>query len=329
MPTRMQTPIGLVLIALVAAAGVPATAHAQAAPAKPSAAAGGASGAKPAGAKQTATGKSSAAASAEEGVRQAIAAYGRALAQGDVQAMAKFWTADGDYVGPAGRSVKAKQALEKGESAANPPPLALQTESVRMITPEVALEDGVCQLTPPGEKPIFRGHYSAVWVKQQGSWLLSSLRESVAPPPSQAERLGALEWLVGEWEADNDGAIITVATKWTDNRMYLLRDIIVERDGRVIHRISQRIGLDPLTRRLKAWTFDVDGAVSEGYWSQKGDTWVVQTNGVTRDGQATSAKNVYSDLTADSFTLKSLDAQVGSESKPGFELHFKRLPADE
>ena len=45
----------------------------------------------------------------QEGVRQAIAAYGRALAQGDVQAMAKFWTADGDYVGPSGRSVKARR----------------------------------------------------------------------------------------------------------------------------------------------------------------------------------------------------------------------------
>ena len=75
-----------------------------------------------------------------------------------------------------------------------------------MITPEVALEDGICELTPEGQKPIFRGHYSAVWIKQQGAWLLSSLRESLAPPPPQTNRLAALEWLVGEWEADDDGA---------------------------------------------------------------------------------------------------------------------------
>ncbi len=50
---------------------------------------------------------------------------------------------------------------------------------------------------------------------------------------------------------------------------------------------------------------------------------------MTRDGQITTAKNVYSDITNDEFVLKSLEAQVGSTSKPEFELHFKRVASEE
>jgi len=308
---------------------VPAVVHAQAAPAKPSAATGGASGAKSGGVKPPAAGKAPAAASGEEGLRQVISAYDRAVAQGDLQAMAKFWTPDGDYVGPTGRATKARPALEAGDAKGAASHLVLETKSLRMVTPEVALEDGICELKSEGEKPIFRGNYSAVWVKLQGAWLLSSLRESLAPPPSHATRLSALDWLVGEWEAVDGTATITVKSDWSDTKMYLLREIVVEREDRVIHRITQRIAWDPLTKRIKGWTFDADGSVGESFWTKQGEDWIAQSTGVTRVGQITSAKNVYSGITADSFSLRSSDAQVGQESKPEFELHFKRVPADQ
>jgi uncharacterized protein (TIGR02246 family) len=324
MPTRTQTPVSLVLISMVVLVGAPAVAHAQATTPKPAA-----PGARPGGTKPAAAGKGAPAATADNALRQTVTAYGRAVAEGDLQAMAKFWTADGDYVDPSGRSVKARQSLEKGAPVEDHPPLALDTQSLRMVTPDVALEDGVCELTPEGAKPIFRGRYTALWVKQQGTWLLSSLRESVAPPPSGIDRLTALEWMIGEWEADGDGMIVTAKNSWTDNKVYLLREIVIERDGRVVHSLMQRIAWDPLTRRIKGWTFDADGSMGEAYWTQQGDSWVALTSGVTRDGETTSGKSVYSEITADSFLLKSADAMVGSTSKPGFELRFKRLPADQ
>ncbi|HTU24719.1 MAG TPA: nuclear transport factor 2 family protein [Pirellulales bacterium] len=331
----MQTSIALSLFSsLFFWAATPASVHAQASGNRP-AAAGGAAGTKPGGNKPGAVGKTTPAASGEEGLRQVIAAYGKALAEGDMAAMAKFWTADGNYVDPRGRSVKAREALEKMVQLdkeglkGSIPHLALETESLRLVTPEVALEDGVSELATEGEKPIFRGRYLAVWVKQQGSWLLSSLRESLAPPPSPVDRLNALEWLVGDWEADEDGNTITVSAKWTANKVYLLCDVVVEHDERVTHRFTERIAWDPLTRRLKGWKFDADGGMGEGSWTQHGDTWVVRSSGVTRDGRTTSAKNIYSDISTNSFTLRSAEAQVDGESKPEFELHFKRLPADQ
>jgi uncharacterized protein (TIGR02246 family) len=277
----------------------------------------------------TVGGKSPPASGGEEGVRKAIAAYERALGEGDAEAIAKFWTADGDYAGPSGRVVNARKSLASGTVDPSGLHLKLKTESLRLVTPDVAQEDGVCELTPEGQKPIYRGHYSAVWVRQQGNWLLSSMRETVSPPPSGAGRLAALEWLVGEWTAENDGATITVTGNWIDNKVYLQREIIVERDDRVVHRVTQRIAFDPLTRRLKAWSFDADGGLGESFWNRQGDTWVVETTGVTRDGQTTSARNVFSDITDDAFVMKAVDAEVGGVSKPKLELHFKRIPADQ
>ena len=111
--------------------------------------------------------------------------------------------------------------------------------------------------------------------------------------------------------------------------MYLLREIVIEREDRVVHSLTQRIGWDPLTKRLKGWTFDADGSVGESYWTQQGDTWVVQTSGVTARGRDHRRKNRLQRDFRRQLCGCSTDAQVGSESKPGFELHFKRLPADQ
>jgi uncharacterized protein (TIGR02246 family) len=320
MPTGMKTQIALGLLLLSA---VPALAQT---PPTKSATPGGA-GAGKATPKPAAAGKASGAASGEEAVRQASAAYVRALAEGKPEAIAKFWTADGDYAGPSGHVVNARKALENGVIDAAGPRLTLKTESLRIVTPDVAQEDGTSELTPDGEKPIYRGHYSAVWVRQQGNWLLSSMRESASA--SHGDRLSELGWLVGEWEAEDGDATITISGNWIDNKVYLLREIVIERDGRVIHRVTQRTAWDPLTKRLKSWTFDADGGMGESLWTKQDDNWVVQTTGVTRDGQITSAKNVYSNITDNEFVLKSLDAQVGSASKPEFELHFKRVLSEE
>ena len=197
-----------------------------------------------------------------------------------------------------------------------------------MVTPEVAQEDGICEAKLEGEKPVYRGRYSAVWVRQQGAWLLSSLRETIAPPSSGADRLAPLSWLIGEWTAEDDGATVTVTGNWIDNKVYLLREIVVEREGRVVRRVNQRIAWEPLTRRLKAWTFDADGSLGESIWTREGDRWVVRTWGVMRDGQTTSARNIYSDITPDSFTMCSVDAQVGDGSRPDLELQFKRVDTE-
>src|SRR5262249_31663642 len=104
MLTRMTTPILLALQLVVLA---PALGIAQTPPARTPASPGG----RPTAQKPASAGKATDAANSPEGVRQAITAYERALTEGDPQKIAKFWTADGDYAGPSGKVVNARQAL--------------------------------------------------------------------------------------------------------------------------------------------------------------------------------------------------------------------------
>jgi uncharacterized protein (TIGR02246 family) len=323
MPRGTKKSIAWMLALLVTA---PALASAQTPPARP-APAGGAAANKAGAPKPAAPAKNPPAADAEEGLRQAIAAYARAVAEGDAAAIAKFWTADGDYAGPSGRVVNARKALESSSIDASGPHLTLKTETLRMITPDVAQEDGVSELKSEDDALLYRGHFAAIWVRQQGAWLLASLRETVAPP-SSADRLGSLDWLVGQWEAEDkdNGATITISANWIDNKMYLLREIVVEREGRVRHRLTQRTAWDPLTRRIKSWTFGSNGDVGEGFWSHQGKDWVVHSTVTTRDGRSAAAKSTYSDISADSFVFTSHDTEVGLGKKSEVELRFRRLP---
>ena len=96
------------------------------------------------------------------------------------------------------------------------------------------------------------------------------------------------------------------------------------RDGIVKHSITQRIGLDPLSPKIKSWSFDSDGGLAEAYWDKIGDSWVVSTRGASPNGHITSAHNVYTDIGPDAFTVESSEARAGNSSLKGFKLKFTR-----
>ena len=157
--------------------------------------------------KPAAPAKGADAANSQEGVRQAIAAYEGALAEGDLQKIAKFWTADGDYAGPSGRVVNAREALAGGSIDPDSPRLALKTESLRMVTPDVAQEDGICEVKADGEKTdLPRPLFGRLGPAARGLAAEQLARDHRASAPG-GDRLAALEWLVGEWTAEDDGAI--------------------------------------------------------------------------------------------------------------------------
>jgi hypothetical protein len=59
--------------------------------------------------------------------------------------------------------------------------------------------DGVTEVTPADGGLGTAARFSAVLVKKDGECYVQSLRESVAQPPSNAEHLEDLEWLIGDW----------------------------------------------------------------------------------------------------------------------------------
>lgn len=84
-------------------------------------------------------------------------------------------------------------------------------ESLRFVTKDVAIAEGIATVAYPGELPSDRS-YQVVHVKQGGKWLIDSLRDTLLPAievsettsidgkqPKIAEKLKELEWMIGNW----------------------------------------------------------------------------------------------------------------------------------
>lgn len=258
-------------------------------------------------------------------IRAAAAAYVKALEKGDAKALAAAWTANGDYVDAAGRASKARDLIAKEfrEGSGGRAALRVTVEQVRLVAPGVAIEDGHI-VHAAGETPR-RSRYSAVWVKQEGAWRLDSLRESMLPAAPRNPRLEDLAWLLGEFAglADDETQVVVSGTISRDGN-YVLREVTVTHPDHSVRSFSQRIGWDPLAGNFKSWTFDSGGGYSEGAWKLQGESWIVNTNGVSSDGKRTSATNVHSQIDDKGFVFESVGATIEGKLVPDMKVKLTR-----
>ena len=265
----------------------------------------------------------------EQAIRATTKAYREAIAKGDSKAVAEFWTPDGDFVDGQGSIHSVKELTAEVAKAAGS---GLQSEvkvtpsKIRFLTSDVAVEDSTSEAELPGAKelPTSRGHFHAIWVKKDAHWHLASLYEIPITMPVEPS-LAEFDWMVGTWTADTDDLELEATVKWNATGTFLLRDTKVVRDGKVMLRGSQRIGMDPVTRRLKSWSFDSDGGYSEAIWTKDGDSWVGQGTGVLFDGRQSSATTVISFDGKDTYTRKVVAGRVQGEPIADQVVEFKRL----
>jgi uncharacterized protein (TIGR02246 family) len=270
-------------------------------------------------------------------IRAAAQEYVSALEKGDGDALRRYWTADGDFVDVAGESHPASELVAEAARAAaagQRPSIKLLTSQIRFLADDVALEDGTSEVTWSGPsastgagRKSTRGRFSAVWVKQDGKWRLASLREARIGAPAAPERLADLAWMLGRWSAQSGDTTVETGARWNVSETFLLRDLKVTREGKVVFRAEQRIGWDPITHKIKSWNFDSDGGYGEGMWSREGDSWVVQSSSVHPDGRQTSSTAVVTYDGKDDFTWTSSGPRGGGEPAAALELQFKRQAA--
>jgi hypothetical protein len=72
------------------------------------------------------------------------------------------------------------------------------------------------------EKVVEKTRYSVAYVKRDGKWLRDSIHDEAIPEvahePTPGERLKELEWLVGEWVAENDEAEVRMSCVWAESQ---------------------------------------------------------------------------------------------------------------
>jgi uncharacterized protein (TIGR02246 family) len=269
----------------------------------------------------------------ESVIRGNVEAFVKAFNAGDAKAIGELFVPEAQMVDDEGATTQGRDAIEKvfaGILTEKPrPQMAVEIESIRFIGAAVAIETGVSKVTHrPGEAADV-DRYMAVHIKNRnGQWMMGFVRDTPGTEMTNYERLKPLEWLVGDWIDESHESVVLTSYKWSPNKNYIVGEIKVRMRGRDAMDVSQRIGWDPLTKRIKSWQFDTEGGHGESVWTHAGDHWVVKATGVRRDGTPSSATNLITPTSNHSYTWRSTDHVVGTELVPPTEVKIVRRPPE-
>jgi uncharacterized protein (TIGR02246 family) len=262
----------------------------------------------------------------ETAIRKMVAGYVEAFNKHDAVAVAGLWSPEAVYLNRAtGENIVGRPDIAKHltDLFKDQPELKMtvNTESIRLVSPNVAVEQGISTETAgkgePEEVP-----YTAVYVKRDGQWLLDRVTDKqTKASSSHYEHLQELEWMVGTWVDRDEGDDVTIQTEcnWTKNRTFLTRMYSVSIDGEEGMAGMQVVGWDPAAKTIRSWTFDSDGGFSEGTWDHKGDRWIISNKGVLGDGRKASAVNVVKKINDSSFTWQTTDRTAGGDVLPNVD----------
>ena len=250
----------------------------------------------------------------EKALHKMQSAYVKAFNAGDAKALAAHWAPDGEFVDAEGRSFRGRKVIEKefavffeGSKGLT---LELRTDSLRFVSPGVALEAGKSRITRAPEGIVNSTTYSIVHTKRDGRWQLASVRELPYAPASNYDRLRDLEWLVGKWTAQRGDKALEFDCEWTAKRNFLMRKYTVKSAAGVAKTGIQVIGWDPVLGGIRSWVFDSEGGFGSERWIKDGKRWALEAYAVTRDGAQAEATNVLTQLDHDNFTWQSVERSL-------------------
>jgi uncharacterized protein (TIGR02246 family) len=256
---------------------------------------------------------------------EAIAKKGEAFVEafdkGDARALARFWTKDGDFTDQTGHHLEGRDAIEKSltKMFADTKGLRLhvESESLRFVSPDVAIEDGITEVIPADGGPSTKARYTIVHVKKDGEWLLSSVRNSPFTPPSQVEHLRGLDWVIGKWAGETDkGNVERLTFAWGEDQNYVVGTFSTTARNVPVASAKQWIGWDPVAKEVRSFIIDATGAFGEGHWTEDGKKWTIKTTVVLSDGKKATATFVLSSVDSNSISLQKRDQSVDGKPIP-------------
>jgi uncharacterized protein (TIGR02246 family) len=257
-------------------------------------------------------------------------AFIEAFHKGDAKTLAAFWTTNGEYTDQTGKVLKGREAIEKAFQslfAENKDlKLRIDSDSLRFVTADVAIEKGTTAVIAPGGGPPSRAHYTIVHVKKDGQWYLDSVRDSPYVAPANAEHLRGLEWAIGEWTGSTDtGEVERLSFDWTENQNFIVASFTTAAKNVLVGDATVWIGWDPTAKNIRAWLFDSTGGFGEGTWTQNGQSWSLKMCVVLQDGKKATGTYVLTRVDGENLTLQAKDRSLdGKEVPDAKEVKMKR-----
>jgi uncharacterized protein (TIGR02246 family) len=266
----------------------------------------------------------------EAAIRANVAAFVKAYNAKDSKALAALFTPDGQIVNKDGDASEGRAAIEQAFkdnfSDAAQKKIEVTVESIRFIGSDLAVEEGTTKETfAPGEPPDY-DRYTVLHVKRDGKWMMAMARDEEGPAPTPHEQLRPLAWLVGDWVDDGGSVVVKSSVRWSEDGNFLLQDFNIQISGKNETRVSQRIGWDPVAKRIRSWVFDSEGGFGESQWTRDEDIWLIKATGVRPDGTTGSSTNMLVPAGKDAYVWRSRDRILGDEVVPNVEVKVVRKP---
>jgi uncharacterized protein (TIGR02246 family) len=248
-------------------------------------------------------------------------AFVAAFEKGDAKGLAALWAPDGDYTDQAGRKMAGREAIEKAFdslfSEVKGLKVGITNLSLRFLTPDVAVEDGISEVYPPGGQPPSRARYTIVHVKKDGQWLLGSVRDAIYTPPSNYDHLRGLEGAIGDWAGESaNGEVERLSLAWAENQNFITGTFATTLKHFSLGNMKVWIGYDPVAKNLRSWSFDAAGGFGEGTWTQEGKKFTIKSHMTLPDAKKATGTIVISLVDPDTITLQRKDATVDGKPMP-------------
>jgi uncharacterized protein (TIGR02246 family) len=269
----------------------------------------------------------------EKALLEAIFDYREAFNRGDAEAVAKHFTAEGEFVEDGGQAVHGREAIATELAAFfkqyPEAKLNVQVDWFRWVSPDVVVAEGKATITPKSGAPL-SGAYTTVHTKEKGQWKIAFIREALGQGKQGKTReqvLNELDWMIGDWVDSDDTGTLKINVKWSRNKAYLVRSFTVTSKNEVELEGTEIVGWDPANNVLRSWVFDTNGGFASGTWKQKGKSWYCHLAGVQADGKKASAVHIFTPQGADSYTFQSIGRTLDGEVQPDIdEVTVKRAP---
>ncbi|MFM7319582.1 MAG: YybH family protein, partial [bacterium] len=257
-------------------------------------------------------------------IAKATAGFIEAYNKGEIKTLMNYFASDARLITVDGEVFEGTgeiQGLFEAGLKANPGiKMTNDLRSIRLISNSVALESGFTSTTTKADKRPDTIAYHIIHVLRQGQWKIFDVIETEpAREPetiNHAEKLAALDFLVGDWVEDAENAVVHHRARWSVNHNYLLIEYLTERNNKMVPYANQRIGWDAKNKAIRSWLFEEDGGHASGLWTQSDDggTWTVKTEAILDDGRLLTATTRITRNSNDQIEMLMYDRAVEGKS---------------
>jgi uncharacterized protein (TIGR02246 family) len=200
-----------------------------------------------------------------------------------------------------------------------------EIESIRVLG-TIAIQEGR-RITTAKDGSVSTMRYTAVLAKTDQGWRIASLRDiGDEALPTPGELLMPLSWLIGDWINEGSDARVKLSYRWSEDKNFILGEISVTRNDKIVMKSSQRIGWDASLGTPRSWTFDSDGGFTESTWTQVQDMWIVRASAVMPEGLTGSAILKITNGEAGRYVMTGTNRIIGDALDDDFEITVVKLP---